>query len=655
MREEIAVVEGKLQQLRASFNSQSSVGKLPPEILSQIFLIHAAMVREERIITRASDKAEDLVHRSYYGWLNVSHVCRQWREITLGCVKLWTWLAFDPRMPDEFLQAAIKRARDLPFTLVMPLFNRTSYCHGCLSVDRFQEHVDSAIDNLHKLFPRCQELTILIDWDEDDHIWEYLDGPADLLEIVHIEAVGSARVTEMHSPFPILPERFLASHTSRLHSVFVSGVAIDSPNAMFSASLRHLEISDCEFDAENTLQPFFLTLRATPFLETLKISWPRTFLLDPTPSEGHETVTLPHLRQFHITAACSRVTALLLHIHVPRTAILQCKLLDTVAPTRKMFFQDAFRSIFTDETAHTVSYALGEPIHIISSDTVCRIWCASTEEGASGESQQAESWTQEAEESLPAPRLTIDSTSSLSPGTISTALEALNLAKLRRLLISGSTTGSTWASVLQGARALTCLRMTGISAFAIPSLLAEGRQALNPTDVVLRTRAGMDEWHWARFGRPDEPPTEGELVGLSAQWELGAVFSYLAAPDTSSSDAETPGREDETDEMAGILFPQLRVLQIVDVDLSLPEGRKPRGMQGYRHAAAVDIMRFKASRTKYGFDVVALAKCLKMRRAQGVPPMVRIEFEGCHCEDTAELAPLAGLGVEVRWDGLRVD
>ena len=649
LEQEIASVEAKLRLMKTRFNAQSAVARLPPEILSQIFIDQATMLREERLTMGASNDFPDHIHRSFYNWLKVSHVNRHWREIALGCVKLWTWVAFDPRLPDEFFQTMLKRARDLPLMVVIPLFNHKSYCHGCLDADGYHENMASAMDNVHMLLPRIRELIVIINREDDDHLWESLDGPVDALEVVRIEALGFSRIA-MHTTFTIIPAMILSSHTPRLHSLTVSGVGIDTPNTIFCSSLRHLEVLDCKFDGEDDdLGPILSALRATPFLETLKLAWPRGHTMESL-SARHDFTALTHLKQLHITASIQRLSGFLVHVQVPAGASLHFKLIDTMIPPYKEDFLEAIKYLFEDQTIYQAACTLGEPIqawaNTAPATTTCRIWAA--EGNTIPQYVQHDRWTHQLEHLHGlTPRLTLESMSSVSLEPIATILQSLELTKMRMLHISGSTTGKAWASIFQSASALTSLRMTGMCTFAIPSLLAEGRQALEPVDVALRIKAGMDEWHWARFGR-DEERAEGGEVG--AQWELRDVISKMMVDEDAGN--VKPSTSDRT---ADTLFPHLRVLQIVDVDLSLPDGTKARGLQGYQHAAAVDIMRFRATRAKYGFDVATLAKSLMLRRAEGAADLIRVDFEGCHCESTTQLASLAGITAEVWWDGTVVD
>ncbi|RPD66707.1 hypothetical protein L226DRAFT_476513 [Lentinus tigrinus ALCF2SS1-7] len=646
LAEQISSTEETLIQLKNRYNAHTSIARMPPEILSEIFIIQAARLREERLSTASSDQ-HAFIHSRFYTWMNVSHVCHNWRTVALGCAKLWSWIAYEPRKPEEFYQLLLQRARDsVPLTVVFAIFDPRSYCHGCLSTERFHEHYDIALEQLRTILPRVRELLIYIDWEEHDEIWDSLDLATDVLEILRVEAVGVSRVTEMRGGYVALPAELFASHTPRLHSLSISGIDFTWPSTLFAHSLRHLEISECEFDdGDDDFCRLLQIIHPLALLQTLRITWWRRTNTQHDLPEGYDVVTLPHLRQLTVSAECQHIATFLTHLRIPPTASLHIDILDIVGPSLRERVRHAFRSIFHDMTIHCISYALGVPIQRSpdSQAAFCHIWAVESGGGNMNEGSWEDCFTSGV---MPPARLTLQCPShSGFEQPIVAVLQELDLTKLRLLRIDGMTTGRAWAASLAGAESLEVLRITGPSAFAIPSLLAERRHALDTGEIALEMRAGLDEWRWARYNSASE-----DVPDLREEYGLADEVIRLINHGTDA------GHDERGNSAAHLLFPKLRILQVVDVDLTLPSGSKEKGLQGYRHATAVDILRFKANRTKYGFDVAALAKCLRYRRTHDASHFVRVEFEGCHCTDAkGQLAPLKGLVAEVRWDGQRVE
>ncbi|KAF8870324.1 hypothetical protein BD779DRAFT_552194 [Infundibulicybe gibba] len=82
--------------IRSRRNSLAPVMRLPPEILSRIFIFHVQV--EERWLKAA---------------LTSTHVCRQWRQIGIDCPGLWSRIDIN-HCRSEVITAIIDRSRQWP-------------------------------------------------------------------------------------------------------------------------------------------------------------------------------------------------------------------------------------------------------------------------------------------------------------------------------------------------------------------------------------------------------------------------------------------------------------------------------------------------------------------------------------------------------------
>ena len=74
---EIQRLNGRLCSLKSRRNSLCLISRLPPEVLSEVFLVFAEQLQaQERFKTD-------------YKWLTVTHVCRLWRHTALQHGRLW--------------------------------------------------------------------------------------------------------------------------------------------------------------------------------------------------------------------------------------------------------------------------------------------------------------------------------------------------------------------------------------------------------------------------------------------------------------------------------------------------------------------------------------------------------------------------------------
>ncbi|KAG1808678.1 uncharacterized protein BJ212DRAFT_1382548 [Suillus subaureus] len=77
--DELTALKERMRYLRTRRNSLSPVSSIPPEILGAIFDHHVQRTQ----LLHAPDAPAVL------SWLNIGHVCRHWREVTLGTPELW--------------------------------------------------------------------------------------------------------------------------------------------------------------------------------------------------------------------------------------------------------------------------------------------------------------------------------------------------------------------------------------------------------------------------------------------------------------------------------------------------------------------------------------------------------------------------------------
>ncbi|PIL36904.1 hypothetical protein GSI_00594 [Ganoderma sinense ZZ0214-1] len=666
LEEQIAYLQQKLRQLRTKSNSQVPIAKLPPEILSEIFLVQAAKIREERLMIELRGDSEcpnDLVHKSCYSWLNVSHVSRHWREVSLKCAQLWTWLALEPRITDDIVETLLPRARDLPLTAVLLFFSSRSYCGGCMRLDQLLDHYDTTLRRLEALLPRLRELVLVVDREECEDLWDVLTIPTDSLETIRIEVVGA---THLSPPVLVVPSRLFASRTPRLQSLKLSSIALDWPNTLLCSSLRHLDVSRCGMDGDGELQPFLSAICMLPHLETLRANWMRpsaTINPDIPPAsslpEEHEIAWLPCLKHVYLSGGNRRIATILMYTRWPVETRMHFTVIDTVAPAERAYFQFAFHILLSKETVRGAMYAFNG----FGVDTSLLLWSVAGKITAKDPPDTAvEEPLHLTSNEIPPPRLHIHSDSDSQDHPILLALQTIDLVHLRVLLVLGATTGRQWASMFRPAVHLTTLRVKGQAAFGLPALLAGDARTLTPQDVSLAIRAGLDEWHWLDFNTGGGDGNEAQQTGLiqdaEAQEDLelnahaaevlnGAVEAEYES-DTIPAAGNGGGGGDEAT-LSSVLFPDLRAVQIAAVDIALPDGWT--GPLPYKYSAVMDLMMYRAKDAKYGLDVAALARCLRIRREWGIEGLAAIEFCGCHCEDMAQLGPLARQGVDVSWDG----
>ncbi|KAJ3545991.1 hypothetical protein NMY22_g2220 [Coprinellus aureogranulatus] len=108
----VAVLERELRALRTCTNKMTVTCRLPPEVLSTVFIVlksmHATCLKRSAL--NWNRWGEDL------SWIRATHVCRHWRQVALNCPALWAGLPLRrPEIADVFLRRAKAGLLDIEY------------------------------------------------------------------------------------------------------------------------------------------------------------------------------------------------------------------------------------------------------------------------------------------------------------------------------------------------------------------------------------------------------------------------------------------------------------------------------------------------------------------------------------------------------------
>ncbi|KDQ51861.1 hypothetical protein JAAARDRAFT_210836 [Jaapia argillacea MUCL 33604] len=96
-----------LRDIRTRRNEHAPISRLPPEILSRIFVICTSNW------DHSSDQLRRQPHR--YLWVKVTHVCRRWRTVALDCTSLWSYIPLN--IPGSWISEMLVRSRELSLSV----------------------------------------------------------------------------------------------------------------------------------------------------------------------------------------------------------------------------------------------------------------------------------------------------------------------------------------------------------------------------------------------------------------------------------------------------------------------------------------------------------------------------------------------------------
>ncbi|THU75336.1 hypothetical protein K435DRAFT_287217, partial [Dendrothele bispora CBS 962.96] len=282
---EIEKHQNIIRDLKTRRNLHASISKLPPEILSTIFLLY-----NDGIPYNHCD------HWHSLAWIRVSHICRHWRNVALGCPALWSHLNFF--MPASVPEMLL-RSKSAPLTIQFTL----SYYGASKMIEAFHTSLEQVA--------RIRELSIVITGHNFERLFPRTDQAAPHLQ----KLVLNSLLDRME--VIALPKDFLDGRAPCLSHLELRNIHLPWSSPLLK-NLTTLKLTRTRLNSQTTLptlDQLVEMLGRMPGLETLELE-------NVLPSSGSSIseVTLPYLRDIQLggdIAGCANVLNL---ISFPYTA-----------------------------------------------------------------------------------------------------------------------------------------------------------------------------------------------------------------------------------------------------------------------------------------------------------------------------------------------
>ncbi|TCD71922.1 hypothetical protein EIP91_000054 [Steccherinum ochraceum] len=236
IRAEVAQTLQHLSALYSVVNAEAPVCRLPPEILSQVFLW---------VVALTSPKTN---------WVRITHVCRQWRDVALDCQTLWTHIT--PQHPEPFVSICLQRAGAAPL--------QVQYHHDA---SRGCKHSQEFMQTIGPHAPRFGDLDIAAPPSVMRKMVEKLGGPLPYLK--RLALVAKTPGLNLTSPF-LLPEDFTSGIPS-LHQLSLTCATVSSWNLPLFSGIRTLHLSEQHRSFAPSIDQFLDVLERCPALEELSL------------------------------------------------------------------------------------------------------------------------------------------------------------------------------------------------------------------------------------------------------------------------------------------------------------------------------------------------------------------------------------------------
>lgn len=278
-----------IQALLEQRNDLAPVSRLPPELLSCIFLLDAGPCDEDGFQSCESP----------LGWLHALWVCRYWRRVAIATSQLWVQV---PLMHVGYVEAALHRSAGLPLTIQLPPD----------TVDQVDRNPLSIYQMLQREIHRIHAVNFTV----TDQVLPSLRA----LEPITSEPYPCALMLEklrlrcsswVHRGSA--PAGLSSLLMPRLHSLTISEAWSSLASSLARPTVTSLDLS---FANNVRVEPnsLLVLLDGMPLLQHPKLRNLYHAILPVFPPVDTRTVLLPHLQYIHLHGTGLNMVHLLQHL-----------------------------------------------------------------------------------------------------------------------------------------------------------------------------------------------------------------------------------------------------------------------------------------------------------------------------------------------------
>ncbi|KAH6915979.1 hypothetical protein BKA70DRAFT_475518 [Coprinopsis sp. MPI-PUGE-AT-0042] len=307
----IAALEREILDLKAERNSISPIARLPPEILSRIFVAFANLCpKPGSVYSRPlgprpqGQRTRVALTRRTIQWSVLTEISQQWRNVALACPQLWSHVAFHK---PGWAQLMLQRSKQAPLYINFeePMLSETY---------RYAAQALSQVHRLKYLMIRGQT-----EWVKDR--LRELTSPAPMLERLELAARPGYRSEDL-----LLPDNFLAGDAPKLRIVSLDGWQLNSWETPLLEGLTSLRLSSSEIWAPSapSASLFMDVLEKMPQLAELDLE--EVFPDLDTASESR-VVPLIRLKALTLKASLQQIVSFLAHTIIAPSATIALRCL----------------------------------------------------------------------------------------------------------------------------------------------------------------------------------------------------------------------------------------------------------------------------------------------------------------------------------------
>ncbi|TFY65084.1 hypothetical protein EVG20_g5721 [Dentipellis fragilis] len=292
---EMDVLKRALRSFCVRRNAISIISRLPADVLLHIFTILVEV--DPPTMTRAGRERQQCL-----GWIQVTHVCHFWREISLSDSGLWSRIGRG--LSKQWIMAMLSRSKSRP--LKVDLVSQMTASEDTLSEILSPDYL-----------ARVSELGL-----EDstgDHLWaQKLQAPAPFLSFLRLHFIEPQNQTS----WP-LPEVISAASYPSLRHLIIYNHSQPPCDAHALENLAHLEISGkWHYYDQPTAEHFIPIIQQLSRLQTLILKRCRPYGHPASFDEylNRRRHSLPHLKKLSLQGFGYAIPLLLSWMDIPASA-----------------------------------------------------------------------------------------------------------------------------------------------------------------------------------------------------------------------------------------------------------------------------------------------------------------------------------------------
>lgn len=240
-------------QIKNHLNQLTPIGKLPPELLEEVFKHHVA---------HCIANYEDGSSCANMSWIQISHVCAHWRSVALGCPQLWLRVVVTSNPNPAWIRELLRRSKGMPISVAADIATH---------VTSTRQVPNARIETLKRLLcnesPRLREIRISAPLHSVRGLLKSIGKPAPYLTSIVVRESGTYWCIAGPSMLKTLP----ADSSQTLQRLELVDLPFSWDSLASFVALRHLKIVRPGYMDKPLMRGVFDALEKLPLLQSLDL------------------------------------------------------------------------------------------------------------------------------------------------------------------------------------------------------------------------------------------------------------------------------------------------------------------------------------------------------------------------------------------------